>query len=127
MDATVEPKTSDGFIHARLCRGRQLSSRATDASWARVIAVTLRIEGHADDSGDPCFNLSLSMRRVRKVMHWLVANCIAAERLEPLACGRRYAEQGSRSVNVQTTAACRRSGILRRCRAARPLRPIEPK
>ena len=88
---------------------------------------TLRIEGHADDSGDPCFNLSLSMRRVRKVMHWLVANCIAAERLEPLACGRRYSEQGSRSVNVQTTAACRRSAILRRCRAARPLRPIEPK
>jgi outer membrane protein OmpA-like peptidoglycan-associated protein len=58
----------------------------------------LRVEGHADDIGDPCFNLSVSKRRVRGVVRWLLANGVARERLELLACGRRYAEQGSRSL-----------------------------
>ena len=62
---------------------------------------TLRIEGHADDNGDPCFNLSMSKRRVRIVMRWLIANGVAAERLELLACGRRYSEQGSRSLRAR--------------------------
>ena len=34
VDATPRPKTSDGFIQARLCRGRELSSLATAASSA---------------------------------------------------------------------------------------------
>jgi outer membrane protein OmpA-like peptidoglycan-associated protein len=62
---------------------------------------TLRIEGHADDVGDPCFNLALSRRRVRSVVRWMLANGVGAERLELLACGRRYAEQASRSLRAR--------------------------
>jgi len=29
VDATARPKTSEGFIHPRLCRGRPFSSQAT--------------------------------------------------------------------------------------------------
>jgi outer membrane protein OmpA-like peptidoglycan-associated protein len=61
----------------------------------------LRIEGHADDVGDPCFNLALSKRRVRGVVRWLIANGVEAERLELLACSRRYAEQSSRSLRAR--------------------------
>jgi outer membrane protein OmpA-like peptidoglycan-associated protein len=57
----------------------------------------LRVEGHADDSGDPCFNLEVSKRRVRGVVRWLIANGVAAERLELLACGRRYVDADARS------------------------------
>lgn len=57
----------------------------------------LRVEGHADDSGDPCFNLEVSKRRVRGVVRWLIANGVAAERLELLACGRRYVDASARS------------------------------
>jgi outer membrane protein OmpA-like peptidoglycan-associated protein len=62
---------------------------------------TLRVEGHADDIGEPYFNLALSKRRVRGVVRWLIANGVAAERLELFACGRRYAEQGSRSLTAR--------------------------
>jgi outer membrane protein OmpA-like peptidoglycan-associated protein len=57
----------------------------------------LRVEGHADDSGDLCFNLEVSKRRVRGVVRWLIANGVAADRLELVACGRRYTDFGPRS------------------------------
>jgi hypothetical protein len=36
VDATARPKTSEGFIHSRLCRGRSFSSRETAARSARL-------------------------------------------------------------------------------------------
>lgn len=61
----------------------------------------LRVEGHADDSGDPCFNLEVSKRRVRGVVRWLIANGVAAERLELLACGRRYVDASARGQGAR--------------------------
>jgi outer membrane protein OmpA-like peptidoglycan-associated protein len=50
----------------------------------------VRVEGHADDSDDPTFNDELSARRTRHVAQWLTHHGIAPERLELVACGRRY-------------------------------------
>ena len=63
--------------------------------------LVLRIEGHADDVGDPTFNLEISKRRVRGVARWLVENGVAAERLELVACGRRYVQEGNRTTSVR--------------------------
>jgi outer membrane protein OmpA-like peptidoglycan-associated protein len=51
----------------------------------------LQVTGHADDGGDATFNLELSKRRVRGVARWLMANGVAADQLQLLACGRRLA------------------------------------
>ncbi|MDB4976818.1 MAG: internalin [Myxococcaceae bacterium] len=64
-------------------------------------AHVLRVAGHADDAGDGAFNLELSKRRARGVARWLIANGVEAERLELMACGRRYAVQGERTPTAR--------------------------
>ena len=43
----------------------------------------------------------MTARRARSVARWLIANGVAAERLELLACGQRYVEDGPRSQTVR--------------------------
>lgn len=82
--------------------------------------LVLRVEGHADDVGDPTFNLEISKRRVRGVARWLIANGVAAERLELVACGRRYVQEGIRTNTVR--AQNRRVELLVR----NPSEGVEP-
>lgn len=49
----------------------------------------VRVEGHADDSGDASFNQQLSKRRARSVARWLVSQGVAEDRLDLAACGQR--------------------------------------
>ena len=45
------------------------------------------IEGHADDTGTPEFNLGLSKRRAEAVVKYLVGKGVAARRLKPVGYG----------------------------------------
>ncbi len=48
---------------------------------------SLQIEGHADGSGSPAYNQSLSERRAAAVRDWLIQHGVEAERLRVAARG----------------------------------------
>ncbi|MEY4509315.1 MAG: hypothetical protein RLZZ450_1437 [Pseudomonadota bacterium] len=105
LDATSTVRYDDG--QERALPGSIRTLRSVERMLAaHPEARLLRVEGHADDSGDPCFNLEVSKRRVRNVVRWLIANGVAAERLELMACGRRYVEQnGDRRARSRAARA----------------------
>ncbi len=47
----------------------------------------VRVEGHADETGDSAYNYALSVRRAQAVVAWLVAAGVDAERLQALGTG----------------------------------------
>mgnify|MGYP003881864993 FL=1 len=55
----------------------------------------LRVEGRADESGHPAYNLRLSQQRAESVVAALVARGVAEERLQPLGSGESHAERAA--------------------------------
>jgi outer membrane protein OmpA-like peptidoglycan-associated protein len=56
-----------------------------------------RIEGHADASGNPAANLSLSQDRAMAVVEWLVANGVPASKLLAVAFGSGTTKQSAQA------------------------------
>ncbi|MBO6837392.1 MAG: OmpA family protein [Alphaproteobacteria bacterium] len=89
------------------------STLDAQASWlAAFPAVTITIEGHADERGTDDYNLALSARRAAAARDYLIARGISAGRIEtlplgesrPVATGSNEASwaQNRRSVTVLT-------------------------
>lgn len=71
------------------------------AAWLqRYPAVTLVIEGHADERGTREYNLALGARRAAAVMSYLVVTGISTARLETVSFGKE------RPVCTQSAEAC---------------------
>jgi len=64
------------------------------ADWLveRTDVTLLRVEGRADESGHPAYNLDLSQRRAEAVVAALVQRGIDPARLQPLGSGESHAE-----------------------------------
>jgi peptidoglycan-associated lipoprotein len=71
------------------------------AQWLqRYPAVSLTIEGHADERGTREYNLALGDRRANAVKNFLAANAVAASRLRTISYGKERPEiQGSDDVS----------------------------
>lgn len=64
------------------------STLDAQAAWlAAFPAVTITIEGHADERGTDDYNLALSARRAAAARDYLIAKGIAAGRIETIAYG----------------------------------------
>ena len=88
------------------------------AAWLnRYPAVTVRIEGHADERGTREYNLALSARRANTVKNFLIGQGVAASRISTIAYGKerpvalcdaeRCWAQNRRAVTVITGGARR--------------------
>ena len=65
------------------------STLSKQATWlSRFPAVKLTIEGHCDERGTREYNLALGARRANAVKEFLVANGVAAARLETVSYGK---------------------------------------
>ena len=65
------------------------STLSKQAAWlGRYPAVKLTIEGHCDERGTREYNLALGARRANAVKEFLVANGVAAARLETVSYGK---------------------------------------
>ncbi len=60
-------------------------------------ARAISVEGHADSTGDPGYNLSLSLDRARTVHRELIAGGLAAARLKVRGYGEAYPISTNRS------------------------------
>ena len=83
--------------------------------------IRIHIEGHTDPRGAEKDNATLSARRAREVLSWLVAHKIAPNRLSASACSARYPRSGAgtvaalaknRRVELHTGPFVRRSGCF---------------
>lgn len=90
----------------------QATLRADSSTLLRQVAGQLlahpevkrvEIQGHTDDVGDAAYNLDLSQRRVEAVLSWLVANGIAAERLEAKGYGETRPIQSNATEKGRAT------------------------
>ena len=71
------------------------------AAWlARYPAVKLTVEGHCDERGTREFNLALGARRANAVKEFLVAQGVAAARLETVSYGKE------RPICTQSSEDC---------------------
>jgi len=54
---------------------------------ARYPSLSLEVQGHTDNQGDPALNQQLSQRRAEAVCQYLCARGIAPSRLQPVGLG----------------------------------------
>lgn len=77
-----------GYDTAELSQS-SLDTLRKQAAWLqRYPAVTLVIEGHADERGTREYNLALGARRATAVMSYLVVTGVSAARLETISYGK---------------------------------------
>jgi outer membrane protein OmpA-like peptidoglycan-associated protein len=96
----VEVEGSDDWVTDPVFfeRGEPVVSLRSRASLATVLEAlqlmpmlrVVSIEGHADDTGTPEFNLALSQQRAQNVHDWLVAHGIAPARLRTRGFGSEH-------------------------------------
>ncbi len=68
--------------------GQAQSTLDAQASWlAAFPAVTITIEGHADERGTDDYNLALSARRAAAARDYLIAKGVSSSRVQTLALG----------------------------------------
>lgn len=68
--------------------GRAQTTLDAQAAWLNAFpAVTISIEGHADERGTDDYNLALSARRAASVRDYLIARGISAARIQTLPLG----------------------------------------
>lgn len=80
----------------------------TQAQWlARYPAVTIRIEGNADERGTREYNLALGARRAESVRNYLISRGIPASRIDTISFGkeRPIAEGSNESAWAQNRNA----------------------
>lgn len=93
-----EPAFEVQFGHVEYGTGRDTplaASRPTLAAARSILATNaqiarVRVEGHADDTGDSAYNQLLAERRARRAAQWLIQRGIAPARIEAYGCGQRF-------------------------------------
>jgi outer membrane protein OmpA-like peptidoglycan-associated protein len=107
----VEVEGSDDWVTDPVFfeRGEPMVSLRSRASLATVLEALqlmpmlriVSIEGHADDTGTPEFNLTLSEQRAQSVRDWLVAHGIAPARLRARGYGSEHPMRQGTSASAR--------------------------
>jgi peptidoglycan-associated lipoprotein len=81
---------------------------SAQAAWLNAFpAVTITVEGHADERGTDDYNIALSARRAAAVRDYLIIRGVSAARIDTLALGesRPFATQSNESSWAQNRTA----------------------
>jgi peptidoglycan-associated lipoprotein len=85
--ATLEERISFGYDRSDLSAAARENLSAKAEILRAVPALSIRIEGHADERGSDEYNLALSQRRAAAAMRFLVDQGITQGRLETVGYG----------------------------------------